>query len=135
MDQTSEYNRKVAEYEASKKLLQNELSAGDGMNMDEMIAAGATLYAEKGCIACHGMKGEGNQIGPNLTDNFWLNGCSTDDLIKIITEGKPEKGMTPYKTMMSENQIKNVSTYILHALVGSNPDNGKAAQGEECTVN
>lgn len=132
MDQTSEYNRKVAEFDAKKKAMQTEAGLGESLNMDEMIADGAKLYMDKGCIACHGMNGEGNQIGPNLTDSFWLNGCAEDDVIKIITEGKPEKGMTPYKSMMSEAQIKNVSTFILNSLSGSNPENGKDAQGEDC---
>lgn len=131
MDQVSEYNKKVEAFEAKKKEMQKSLPGG-GLNLDEMIAAGEKLYLEKGCIACHGMHGEGNNIGPNLTDKFWINGCSDEDIVHIITEGKPQKGMTPYKTMMSENQIKNVTAYILNNLVGSDPENGKDPQGEEC---
>lgn len=132
MDQTSEYERKVAAFEAKKKEMQLAAQGGKVLDMDEMIADGAKQYLEKGCIACHGMNGEGNNIGPNLSDNYWLNGCSEEEVILIITNGKPEKGMTPYKAMMSEAQIKNVSLYILNSLVGSNPENAKDAQGEVC---
>lgn len=131
MDQTSEYKRKSAEFDAKKQAMLKESGTID-LNIDEMIAEGGKLYTDKGCIACHGLNGEGNAVGPNLTDNYWLNGCSEEDIIKIIADGKPEKGMTPYKTMMSANQIKKLTAYIQNSLVGSTPENPKEAQGEEC---
>jgi cytochrome c oxidase cbb3-type subunit 3 len=132
-DQYSEYSQSVASAEAAKETMNNS-SAGAGGAIDpkQQIAAGAKLYTEKGCIACHGMKGEGNAIGPNLTDKFTIHGCKEADLIKIITNGKPEKGMTPFKATMTDQQIKQVSAYILKSLVGSNPPNAKAKQGTEC---
>lgn len=130
MDQASEYERKASEFK--EQMAANNPTSATELSMEEILAEGNKLYIDKGCMACHGMNGEGNAIGPNLTDNYWINGCSTEDVIKIITEGKPEKGMTPYKSMMSLNQIKNLSTYILEAMVDSNPENGKVAQGEEC---
>jgi len=131
MDQISEYNKSSAAFDLKKKAMQ-ENAGGIVLSDEDMIAEGAKLYMEKGCLACHGMNGEGNAIGPNLTDNFWINGCSIEEVANIISEGKAEKGMTPYKAMMSEKQIKNLSTYILKSLVGSNPANAKDAQGEEC---
>lgn len=132
-DQKSEYERKVAAFANEKKEMREAAAAAVGeMSEAEVIAAGEKLYAEKGCLACHGMKGEGNAIGPNLTDNYWINGCSDEAVIKIITEGKPEKGMTPYKAMMSEEQIKHLTVFIKKKLVGSSPENSKDPQGEEC---
>ena len=133
MSQDEEYARKSAEFDAKLEAMQPEAQDAANISMDDVIAAGGKLFAEKGCLACHGMNGEGNAIGPNLTDNFWLNGCSDEDIIKIITEGKPEKGMTPYSAMMSKAQIKDLATYIKKSLIGSNPENGKDPQGEECT--
>lgn len=132
MDQVSQYNKKVEIYAEQQKAIQNDNSEGKTFNLDEAISNGKKLYTEKGCVACHGLNGEGNAIGPNLTDHFWLNGCKDEDLIRIITEGKPEKGMTPYKTMLSETQIKEITAYIQKSLIGSNPENGKEAQGVEC---
>lgn len=132
-DQASEYTRKVTAFEAQIQKQKAALAMEQGeKDESEIIAEGEKLYAEKGCIACHGIKGEGNAIGPNLTDDFWINGCSDEAVIKIITEGKPEKGMTPYKAMMSESQIKSMTVFIKKKLVGSNPEKGKDAQGEEC---
>ena len=131
-DQISEYNQTVA---AAKQQAGQEPSAQAGgtvLTDKELIAQGAKLFAEKGCIACHGVKGEGNAIGPNLTDNFWLHGCKPAEIVQVITKGVPAKGMTPFKSMMTEAQIKSVAAYILGSLVGSNPSNAKAPQGVEC---
>ncbi|MCK9640082.1 MAG: c-type cytochrome [Prolixibacteraceae bacterium] len=130
-DQYSEYNKQMAM--AGKKSDQNPATQAGAFVMDQaQMDAGAKLFTEKGCIACHGAKGEGNAIGPNMTDKFWINGCKPVDLIKVVTEGVPAKGMTPFKSMMTEAQIKSVVAYILGALVGSNPPNAKAQQGVEC---
>ena len=133
MDQVSEYNKNSAAFDAEKKAMQENNAGGTVLSIEDIIAEGAKLYMEKGCLACHGMNGEGNAIGPNLTDNFWINGCSIDEVANVISEGRAEKGMTPYKSMMSEKQIKNLSTYILESLIGSEPANAKDPQGEECT--
>lgn len=95
------------------------------------IEAGKALYAEKACFACHGMNGEGNAIGPNLTDNFTIHGCDFTDIIKIIRNGVPEKGMTPYKDQLNQKQTEQMASYLL-SIVGSNPANAKEAQGTEC---
>jgi len=130
-DQISEYNQQLAM--AGKQVSPNPSDQNGAFVMDkEQMTLGAKLFTEKGCIACHGTKGEGNAIGPNLTDHFWIHGCKPADLVKVITDGVPEKGMTPFKSMMTEAQIKSVSAYILGTLAGSNPPNAKAPQGVEC---
>jgi len=131
-DQATEYKNKMAAVETEKKQVQAESNGGVALSKEEILTEGAKLFLQKGCIACHGMKGEGNKIGPNLTDNYWINGCSQESLITMVTEGKPEKGMTPFKTMMTPEQIKTVSLYVLQGLVGSNPEDAKAPQGVEC---
>ena len=92
------------------------------------IAAGKVIY-DKNCVACHGMLGGGNAIGPNLTDDYWLNGGSLEDVYKIIKVGKPLKGMLAWQNQLSPEQMLQVSSYVM-SLVGTNPPNAKAAQGE-----
>ena len=122
----------MALVELAKKESLKSVNGGIALTKEEILAEGAKLFLQKGCIACHGMKGEGNKIGPNLTDNFWLNGCSEKSLIAVISEGKPEKGMTPFKSMMTPEQIKIMAEYVLSGLVGSKPENPKPPQGVEC---
>ncbi len=100
------------------------------MTEEEMLAAGEKLFADKTCITCHGPVGEGNAIGPNLTDNAWIHGGSKEAIFNVIKNGVPEKGMTPYKDQITDQNIESLVVYIQKKLVGSNPPNGKAAQGD-----
>jgi len=95
------------------------------------IAAGKAIFAEKACFACHGMNGEGNAIGPNLTDGSWIHGCSFTEVIKTIRNGVPTKGMTPYKDQLNQKQSEQLASFVL-SLKGSNPANAKAPQGVAC---
>lgn len=95
----------------------------------EDLAAGETIYKEKLCATCHGMLGEGNAIGPNLTDNYFIHGNTIEDTYNVIFNGVPTKGMTPYKDQLTQEQIVQVGSYVLN-LVGSNPPNAKDPQGE-----
>ena len=73
-----------------------------------------------------------NKTSIFIGDNFWINGCKPNDITHTISEGRPEKGMTPFKATLTEAQISQISTFILKSLVGSNPTNAKAVQGVEC---
>ncbi len=92
------------------------------------IADGATIY-KSSCAACHGNAGEGN-VGPNLTDKFWLHGGDMTSIYKTVKVGWPAKGMKSWEAELTPVQMKNVSSYI-KSLVGTNPANAKPAQGEE----
>jgi cytochrome c oxidase cbb3-type subunit 3 len=129
--QDAEYARKSELHD--QKYQMNNQSAGDLVVLTDAasIEEGKTIYTEMNCFACHGMNGEGNAIGPNMTDEFWLHGCKIQDLFNVIKNGVPAKGMTPFKGQMSDERIQKVSSYIL-SLKGTNPANVKAAQGEKC---
>ena len=92
-----------------------------------IINAGSKTFS-RNCVPCHGASGEGNTIGPNLTDNYWIHGGEIKDVYTIIKEGVPAKGMISWKSQLSPTEIRDVSTYIL-SLQGSNPPNAKAPQG------
>lgn len=94
------------------------------------LTKGMELYQAKGCFACHGAAGEGNAIGPNLTDKYWINGNTPEEVFKSIKYGIPEKGMTPFKDQISNEDIQLLTSYILAKLAGSEPENAKAPQGD-----
>ncbi|SMF05837.1 cbb3-type cytochrome c oxidase N-terminal domain-containing protein [Pseudobacteriovorax antillogorgiicola] len=98
------------------------------LKSDAMIAEGKTHYVTN-CAPCHGQNGEG-LVGPNLTDVFWLHGGSPEDIIKVITDGVPAKGMIAWKTILGPKKIKETTAFIL-SLQGTNPANPKAPQGEK----
>ena len=80
------------------------------------------------CASCHREDGGGG-IGPNLTDEYWLHGGSMNDIYYTIKVGVPEKGMISWEPLLSPVQMRDVSSYII-TLVGTNPENPKAPQGE-----
>jgi len=77
----------------------------------ESVAKGETVYQQI-CMACHAPDMEGG-IGPNLIDPFWKNGDTPEAIFNIISEGVPNTEMIPYKSIFSEEQIKNVTDFIL----------------------
>jgi cytochrome c oxidase cbb3-type subunit III len=105
---------------------ENTLSYNDAT--DELLAKGKQVYAIN-CSSCHNPLGEGS-IGPNLTDDFWLHGGSVKDIYLTIKNGVQEKGMIPWGPVLSPQQIRDVTFYIM-SLKGTNPPNPKAPQGEK----
>jgi cytochrome c oxidase cbb3-type subunit 3 len=93
-----------------------------------LIASGKQTF-EKLCVTCHGNAGQGN-VGPNLTDDFWLNGGGIKNVFHTITEGVPAKGMISWKSQLTPLQIQQVSSFIL-TLHGTNPEGAKDPQGEK----
>lgn len=88
------------------------------------IKAGAILF-QSTCVKCHNTDGSGGE-GPNLTDSYWMNGNSVDDVIKVIRLGM-SNGMPAYKLKFNSEEIRNVALYILTL-----PYNvGKRPQGVE----
>jgi mono/diheme cytochrome c family protein len=82
------------------------------------------------CISCHGNAGQGN-IGPNLTDDFWIHGGTMPQVIHTIRKGVLEKGMLQWEKTLTPEQIDHVASYIMVKLQGSNPPNPKPPQGEK----
>jgi len=123
----------IEEGEARKEAyLANSPNAIDENNIAAMegiqAAAGASIFT-KNCVACHGAVGEGNAVGPNLSDPYWLHGGGLVNIFKSVKYGWPEKGMKSWQAEMSSLEMAQVATYVA-SLQGSNPPNGKEAQGE-----
>jgi cytochrome c oxidase cbb3-type subunit 3 len=122
----------VAFYELQAKQLLalgeiKESTLLDLMDDDAMMATGASLFVSK-CAQCHGNKGEGN-IGPNLTDEYWLHGGKLTDIYHTVTEGVPSKGMLAWKNQLGPAEILSVSAFV-GSLRGSNPSPAKEPQGD-----
>ena len=92
------------------------------------LASGKDIFT-KNCVACHGAGGEGI-VGPNLTDDYWINGGGIKNIFHTISDGVTAKGMISWKSQLSPNQIQEVGSYII-SLYGTNPPNPKAPEGEK----
>jgi cytochrome c oxidase cbb3-type subunit 3 len=91
------------------------------------LALGKQTFTQN-CAACH-RPDAGGQIGPNLTDDYWLHGAAIEQIQKTVTEGVLEKGMPPWGKVLKPAQLDAVVAYVF-TLRGTNPPNPKAPQGE-----
>ena len=130
-DQDEKYARKSELHDAKYQLAGQQTEEMGILTAESDLAEGASIYQSMSCFACHGMSGEGNAIGPNLTDNYWISGCDFQSVFLIVKNGNPAKGMTAFRAQLSDTKIQQVSSYVL-SLVGTNPPNAKEPQGEQC---
>lgn len=122
-------NLEKAAAQHAPAITETEDQLAEAMKAPQMMELGATAYTGK-CAACHGPE-LGGLIGPNLTDKFWINGKGTRlDIAHLIRKGVPEKGMPPWETLLSREEVYGLTAYIL-SKVGTTPANAKAPQGEE----
>lgn len=77
----------------------------------EAIAGGETVYTTY-CFVCHGVNLEGG-IGQSFIDEIWLHGSSPEEVIHTITDGVPEKGMAPWGSILSAEQINQAAAFVL----------------------
>lgn len=92
------------------------------------IAEGKTIFTTN-CVACHRPDG-GGQIGPNLTDDMWINGGGIKNVFNTIMEGgRDGKGMVPWKSTIKPSDIQKLASYVL-SLQGTNPKDPKPTEPE-----
>lgn len=135
--QIAEYNEEMEN--ARIQLEEYRLLASDNVDesnvevlIDESeIKTGSEIFKQY-CSNCHGNAGEGN-VGPNLTDEYWLHGADIKDIFKVIKEGVPQKGMISWKQQLKPKEIQEVASFI-KTLQGTNPPNPKEPQGEKLAV-
>lgn len=132
--QTAEYNKsieaaKIAKEEFAKLSANNVDEASVVMIEDKSKLAEGEKIFKATCSPCHGSLGEGNQIGPNLTDDYWLHGGSIKDVFKTIKYGYPDKGMQSWQAQYSPSEMQLLASYV-KSLRGTNPPNGKEKQGD-----
>lgn len=90
------------------------------------LAQGKLTFTTQ-CVACHRADGGGN-IGPNLTDAFWIHGAKPRELLKTVSAGVLEKGMPAWSQVLKPDQVSAVVGYVL-TLRGTHPLDPKPPQG------
>lgn len=93
------------------------------------IAQGKEIFTNS-CAACHKADG-GGMVGPNLTDEYWINGGGIKNVFKLISEGsKNNPTMVGWAKTLGTKQVQKVASYVL-SLQGTKPAGGKPAEGEK----
>jgi cytochrome c oxidase cbb3-type subunit 3 len=95
---------------------------------DEGLKQGLLVY-EENCLSCHEENGKGD-IGPNLTDAYWLNAKGTPETIyEVVINGREDKGMPTWREDLSKEEILTVVHYLM-SIKDTNVADGKEPQGE-----
>jgi cytochrome c oxidase cbb3-type subunit 3 len=89
------------------------------------LAKGKAIFdgPDNTCSACH-RPDLGGLVGPNLTDDHWLHGCSMPEIAASIKVGYPQKGMLPFGTgkPLTDEQIVLVASYVVSRRGTSPPE-------------
>jgi cytochrome c oxidase cbb3-type subunit 3 len=69
------------------------------------------IFVER-CVTCHADRGQG-QIGPNLTDGYWIHGGGKlMDIYNVVNEGVQTKGMPTWGRQLSPIELQKVVGYV-----------------------
>ena len=90
------------------------------------LAAGKQVFVTT-CAPCHRPDG-GGLIGPNLADDYWIDGGTIAEIHHTITVGVLDKGMPNWGKILKPEQVTSVAAYV-YTLRGTNPPNPKPPQG------
>ena len=92
------------------------------------VEAGKEIFTTQ-CFACHD-QGQGRVgLGSNLTDRYWVRGGAPTDIHAVVTDGIPEKGMTPWRAILGEEGVSQVTAYVL-TMRNTNLEGGKPVEEE-----
>lgn len=95
---------------------------------DNGVEEGKKVFTQY-CVECHKEGGRGD-IGPNLTDKYWILAKGTPETIfPVVVKGSEENGMPAWGEMIEKKEIYQVISYVM-TLVNTNHPEGKAPQGE-----
>jgi cytochrome c oxidase cbb3-type subunit 3 len=91
------------------------------------LAQGKELFATT-CGPCHRPDGGGN-IGPNLTDAYWIHGSTPTEVYRTVSDGVAAKGMPTWGPVLGDQRVATVVAFVL-SIKDTNVPGGKAPQGE-----
>jgi cytochrome c oxidase cbb3-type subunit 3 len=93
-----------------------------------LVQQGKDIFVTS-CAPCHQASG-GGQIGPNLTDEFWIHGGKPTDILRTVRDGVVEKGMVAWGPQLGEDKVRAVTAYVL-SIRNTHVPGGKPPQGEK----
>lgn len=88
------------------------LSLGGRAHDAGAAARGKEKFAQL-CVGCHGADGHGNQMigAPNLTDNIWLYGGTSEIIARSIRDGRNGR-MPAHAEFLGEAKVHLLAAYV-----------------------
>ena len=129
--QTNQYDHEINQANETygpvyNKYLNDDVTAL--INDADALKIGARLYSTY-CTTCHGSDARGVRGFPNLRDNDWLHGGSSENIKKTILNGR--QGMMPaWEEILGNDGVFQVTEYV-RSLSGREVDSVVAYQGKQ----
>ena len=106
-------------------ILAGTMIAASHLTLDSSIALGKKIYHDR-CRACHGERGDGKTFAANALfpppKNFIAKNTKAEltrtQMIRSITQGRPNTAMMAWENVLSEQEILLVVGYIRKELMG-----------------
>ena len=73
------------------------------------LSQGKKLFTWFNCTGCHANGGGGS--GPPLIDDRWIYGCSIEQIVQTIREGRPN-GMPSFRGRIPDDQIWQIAAFV-----------------------
>ncbi len=127
-----EFKKEWAKISAIQEEVKKKSGGFDQAFYDKVVAEdgvkkGLEVFTNN-CVACHKEQGIGD-IGPNLTDKYWLHAKGTPETIyPVVFNGVPDNGMPTWGGVLSTEEIYQAVAYVQSLHHKNLP--GKDPQGE-----
>lgn len=85
-----------------------------GRATDDAAATAGQQVFQTNCVACHGPDGKGNPLmgAPNLTDDIWLYGGTTEKITETIDKGRNGQ-MPAHGELLGDAKVHLLAAYVL----------------------
>ncbi|MCO4793394.1 MAG: c-type cytochrome [Bacteriovoracaceae bacterium] len=94
------------------------------------LAKGAEVF-EENCMTCHEENGKGD-IGPNLTDEYWLLSDGTaESVYSIVNKGNEDNGMPAWGEVISKDEMYAATAYVMSIQGFEHKSGAKEPQGKK----
>jgi cytochrome c oxidase cbb3-type subunit III len=98
------------------------------MHKADYMLVGKSIF-KSNCVSCHAGDGSGI-VGPNMTDDYYKNVQTLEDLPKVIASGAGNGAMPSWKVRgLHQNEIILVAAYVA-SLRGQNLPGPRGAEGK-----
>lgn len=109
-----------------------------GLTVDQLAEDGKALKMgqrlfSNNCAVCHGATGEGSEAFPNLADQHWQWGNSSNDIVMSITNGR-RAAMPGWEAAIKSEQMDQLVAYVLSLSADGHSDEGRSDEGHSASV-
>lgn len=129
-------NEMEADYAKNNQLfLDNFEKRFAGMSVLELsddpraLKIGQALFRQN-CAVCHGSNARGAAGFPNLTDNDWLYGGKTENIVETLTKGRIA-GMPAWQEKLGESGVRAAAEYVMSISGRGGLDGALVTEGAE----